>query len=145
MTKSERLQPVVDVAASRERDAAARLAEAQRLVAREAARLAELEAYRAEYARLARERTLPAERLGQTRAFLANLNRAIAQQAERVRAAEQRQAERRQTWMALRTRSAALEKVSERYAREEAADAARREQRDADERLQRRPVEEGRD
>lgn len=145
MTKSRRLRPVRDVASSRERDAASRLAEARSAAAREAARLKELEAYRAEYARMIDRQTLPAERLAGVRLFLANLNRAIAQQAERLRVAEQRQAGFHRAWMSLRTRALALDKVGERYAREEAAETARREQRDADEWAIRRPVEEERD
>ena len=140
MTKSKRLEPVSRVAENRERQAAIEMAEFRRFLDAQQARLDELNRYRADYAgqfESAGRQGLDAARAGDYRRILAQLGEAIAWQERRLAALRQDYERIRRHWTDSHTRSAALEKVMERYRAEERRDADRREQGVLDELAQR--------
>lgn len=133
------MRPVVQVAASREQEAAKLLGEAQREVALREARLNELLAYQTEYA--ARFETsggggLDMARLQDYRIFLVRLNEAIALQRRLVDAARMECEARRAMWLGTRQQAQAIDKAVDRFRRDEAHAQGRREQAEADERAQ---------
>lgn len=133
------MRPVVQVAASKEQEAARLLGDAQREVALREARLSELLAYQSEYA--ARFETsggggLDMARLQDYRVFLARLNEAIALQRRLVDAARVDCEARRACWLGTRQQAQAIDKVVDRFRRDEVRAQGRREQADTDERAQ---------
>lgn len=142
MTRSERLEPVVEYSESNEREAVRALGHARQALAEQERRLAELRGYLGEYqSQLVSEQggAVSADRLQEYQNFLSRLNAAIAQQAQRVAEAQRVCDARLQVWLAARTRVQALEKVVERLQGAERREADRAEQRDNDERALRRP------
>lgn len=144
MTRSERMQPIKHLADTRERDAGAGVAAARRVLEDREQQLAQLRAYRAEYAnRAAHEGAADAVRLQNYHAFLARLADAIRQQEELVAAARRDLERTTAEWHERRIEAASLGKVVERIADAEQKAAERREQRDSDERaLRARPPRE---
>ncbi|WJW74571.1 flagellar export protein FliJ [Thiohalobacter sp. IOR34] len=139
MSRSRRMRPVVEVADRREQQAARILGEARRRLQEEEAKLAQLIEYHADYARRLEAgsgASLSAARLQDFRLFLDRLAQAIRQQRERIERQRLDCEEKRLAWLATRSRSQALDKVVERYQREEQKAAARREQRESDEQAQ---------
>lgn len=133
MTRSKRMQPVVNVTANRERDAAQRFGECQQRVQAAEQRLDELIRYREEYTRqFADGGSLNAARLQDYRLFLDRLNRAVEQQRGFLERARAECAVLRQRWLDLHTRAQALDKVVERYRGEERNDQERRDQKETD-------------
>jgi len=146
MTKSDRLKPVSRVAESRERKAAVEMADFRRFLDAQRARLEELQCYRSDYVRQfehAGRQGLDAGRMLDYRRILAQLSEAIAWQERRLAVLRQDYEQIRRRWTDSRTRTAALEKVMERYRDEERRQTDRREQGELDERAQRpvRPLE----
>ena len=134
MTRSKRMQSVVEVTANREREAARRLGEAQNREQAAAQRLDELIRYREEYTRqFADNVSLPAARLQDYRVFLNRLNQAVEAQQKLLVRAEQDCAAQRSLWLEIHTRVKALGKVALRYRDAERSDHDRREQKDTDE------------
>ncbi len=140
MTRSKRMDPVVQVAESRERDAARQLGEWQGRLAQHEARLAELLSYRDDYARQFEStggNGLGAQRLQDYRAFLERLNSAVRQQEDVLAHTRGEIARLRSRWLDKRTHAKALDKVVERYREDERRAAERREQNESDERANR--------
>ena len=136
MTKSERLQPIVRVSESKERQAARMLAEALKRQQDVETRLKELQVYREEYEQLFQRNSrsgVGAEKLRDYRAFIAQLNQAIGYQEQKVSAAVTACAAARAAWLKTRTRCQALGKVVDGHRREERRGEERREQNDSDE------------
>lgn len=133
MTRSKRMQPVVEVTVQREREAAKRLGEAQQRVQAAEQRLEELARYRDEYTeQFANGGSLTAARLRDYRIFLDRLNQAVEQQRALVARAQQEAESYRQRWLDIRTRVQALGKVVERYRDEERSQHERRLQKESD-------------
>jgi flagellar FliJ protein len=133
MIRSKRMQPVVNVTANREREAAQRLGEGQQRVQAAEQRLEDLIHYREEYTQqFASGGSLNTARLQDYRIFLDRLNQAVDQQHQQVTLARQECAGLRQRWMALHTRAQALDKVVERYRGEERSDQEKRDQKESD-------------
>ncbi|MBI5041006.1 MAG: flagellar export protein FliJ [Gammaproteobacteria bacterium] len=134
MTRSKRMQPVVNVTANREREAAQRLGECQQRVQAAEQRLEELIQYREEYTRqFANGGSLNTARLQDYRIFLGRLNQAVEQQHVVLERAREECAALRQRWLDMHTRAQALDKVVERYRDEERSDQNRRDQKETDE------------
>lgn len=134
MTRSKRMQPVVNVTANREREAAKRLGECQQRIHAAEQRLAELIKYREEYTQqFASGGSLNTARLQDYRAFLNRLNQAVDQQGHQVAQVSHECEGLRQRWLALHVRAQALDKVVERYRGEERSEQDKREQKDSDE------------
>lgn len=133
MTRSKRMQPVVEVTVQREREAAKRLGEAQQRVQAAEQRLDELTRYRQEYTQqFAAGDSLTAARLQDYRVFLDRLNQAVEQQHAVLGRARQEADTQRQRWLDLHTRVQALGKVVERYRDEERSHHERRLQKESD-------------
>ncbi len=143
MSRAKRLQPVQRIADDNERRCAEKFSMAERRVAQCEAKLAELEQYRADYAKGFVERAkggLDAAGLRDYQAFLARLAEAARQQAfilEKSRA--DREAERMR-WQDAARRAKAMGHVVAGWKAEERFTEQRQEQRDTDERaLRHRP------
>ncbi|MEJ2645066.1 MAG: flagellar export protein FliJ [Gammaproteobacteria bacterium] len=137
MSRSKRMQPVVRVAEDRERQAARALGEAQRRLAENESKLAELIGYREQYSQsfnTAGGVGLDARRLHDYRVFLERLGTAISQQSELVEQLRLDCERSRRRWLETRTRAQALDKVTERYQQVERKAEERLEQHDSDER-----------
>lgn len=133
MTRSKRMQSVVEVTANSERESARVLAELQKRVLAAEQRYQELIRYRDDYTQqFASGGSLSVARLQDYRIFLGRLNQAVEQQQQLVERAQQDCAKQRQRWMAIHTRVQALGKVVTRYRDEERSDNERREQKDSD-------------
>jgi flagellar FliJ protein len=133
MTRSKRMQPVVEVTVQREREAAKRLGETQQRLQDAEQRLEELIRYREEYTQqFAAGDSLTAARLRDYRLFLDRLNQAVDQQRTLVARAQQEADAQRLRWLDMHTRVQALGKVVERYRDEERSHQERRLQKESD-------------
>jgi flagellar FliJ protein len=137
MSPSKRIKPVQQVAATRERDAARTMGHARQLLAQEEAKLVQLKQYHQEY--LARfqqvsSQGMSAAQLQEYRAFLSKLDDAIQQQEKVGATSVANHTTHRDNWKQKRTRTQALDKVVQRYRREERKSADRVEQKENDER-----------
>ncbi len=131
------MQPVVLVAAAKQQAAARRLGDCQREVDTRTARLTELLAYQAEYAQRFESSGgigLDMTRLQDYRAFLARLNDAISQQRQLVEAARSDYEKMKSHWLGTRQQAQAIDKVVDRFKRDEGRAYDRREQSETDER-----------
>jgi len=140
MSRSKRMQPVRRVAESREQAAVQKLGESQRVLDAQRAKLQELRAYRDQYTEAFRTSSgqgLDANRLQDFRVFLARLNEAIHQQEAIIAQCVCQHELTRQQWVEKRSHHQAIDKVIDRYQREEQRLRDRREQQEQDERAQR--------
>lgn len=130
------MQPVAKIAEHRERCDAREFGEARRQLAEMQHKLEELKNYRKEYAhRFETMGTdgLQAAQLCDYRTFLSRLSEAITQQENAIARFVTEMDECRETWLQSRSRAQALDKVVQRYQRQEQDAEQRREQREADE------------
>ena len=137
MTKSQRMKPLTRVATSRERTAAKELGEYRRTLAAAEAKYAELATYREEYSKQLQQSGgsgIDAQQMRDYRVFLARLNEAIVHQQASVDQHRREYERMRRVWSEARVRSKSLDKVVERYKKEESAIVERREQAESDER-----------
>lgn len=128
MKKSQRLEPVVKVAESREQQAARALGQAQTLQNQAEQRLAELKNYKEEYLRRFHtqgSRGMSAAQMEDYRRFLGKLDLAIAQQQQVAEQTARIVEAKRGHWHERHGKTRALDKVVERYQ----ADEQRREDR----------------
>ena len=139
MTRSERLTPVSQIAEKREQDAVKVMSDCQNAVDKNEKRLEELYQYRDEYrARMqqaGREGIDPAK-LNDYTVFIRKLDDAIAFQKEEISTSRRIYEQKKSEWMALRTRSQALDKVVDKYKKEERMQRDKQEQKEIDERAQ---------
>ena len=131
------MQPVVQVAASKEQAAARSLGDCQREIDARTARLTELLAYQAEYAQRFESsggQGLDMARLQDYRVFLARLNDAISQQRRLVEVARGEYEQTRSHWLGTRRQAQAIDKVVDRFKHDEVRAQGCREQAETDER-----------
>jgi flagellar protein FliJ len=140
MTRSKRMQPVAHVAHNRQQDAARQMGERQRQLDEHVNRLDELNSYRSEYTRRfeAGSDAMTGMNVRDYRLFLSRLNQAIEEQARRVEHARNELEQSRGQWTASRVHSDAINKVVDRFEKDERRQAERREQARNDEFGQRR-------
>ncbi|GMU68535.1 MAG: hypothetical protein AMXMBFR37_08680 [Steroidobacteraceae bacterium] len=137
MTRVKRMQPVVRAVGHEEDERAAALARADRLVHDAERRLADLEAYRAEYADGLGRRIaggISATGLRDYQAFLARLGQAIEAQAAIVADTRRTRGRAHEEWRRAAQRAKSVDHVVERWRAEERAALERREQNETDER-----------
>lgn len=140
MLRSERLEPVLDIAANNERQAALAFAAAGERVQEAEKKLADLERYAVEYRAALQARTtkgIDATQLRAFHGFIARLGDAIGQQGALVERARDEHALLRERWLEASRRTQAVGKVIEHATTEERRVFERREQHDNDERAQR--------
>ena len=140
MTRSKRMQPVQRVARNREQAAVQKLGQSQQYLDVQKAKLEELRAYRDQYARDFEATSgsgLDAARLQDYRVFLNRLGEAIRQQEALIAQCQNQHEQTRRQWVETRGHSQAIDKVVDRYRRQEDRDLNRKEQQEQDERAQR--------
>jgi len=141
MEKSKRMGPVVQVTESREEKAAREFGTCQRQLNEQQTQLEQLRGYYADYQRQLEARGRAGIVLAQvleTQRFLAQLEKAIAQQQQVVDQTARLCAQKRNLWLAARTRSEAVNKVVERIVAQEQRRADKREQKESDDLSQRK-------
>jgi flagellar FliJ protein len=136
MSPSKRLKPVQRFAHSKEQNAARNMGLARRNLEQEEQKLQQLKDYHQEY--VARFQVLAAEGMSATqlqeyRVFLAKLYEAVKQQEEIVTASMVNHNSHKNNWRQKHSRTQALNKVVDRYHRQEQQSADRREQKESDE------------
>ncbi|KFI21983.1 flagellar export protein FliJ [Nitrosococcus oceani] len=139
MTRSRRLYSLLRVAATQEQQAAKVLGETQHLFQQQQRQLGEMSDYREEYAQRCQsvgQKGISAQQLQQLQSFLARLDQAIYQQKQQVERSSQLLEQKRKGWFAVRSQVKALEKLQDRYQREERNLAAYHEQAEMDDRNQ---------
>ena len=134
MNKASRLEPLADYAASRETEAARRLAVTGRELKAKEAELEQLRSYLAEYRQRAELDTTDSTRWQNARAFLARLSDAVAFHEAEVAKAVERYRFEADRWRDSHQRSQTLDKVVERSQREERHASEKRDQAELDER-----------
>lgn len=139
--RSQRLQRVADIAGKRTDEAANALAERVRNLDAAKRQLLELQQFRRDYevmpAAPQGSGTSVAEMLNRQH-FVARIDSAIAQQQREVEERARQLAQARAAWLESRSRSAALDTVTQRYRGREQASEERAEQAALDERMQHR-------
>jgi flagellar FliJ protein len=141
MDKSKRMAPVVQVTESREEKAAREFGECQRQLTEQQNQLVQLKSYHLEYQRQLEVRGragMVVAQLLETQRFLAQLDKAIAQQQQLVEHTMRLCGQKRAVWLRARTRSEAVNKVVERMLGEEQRHAEKREQKESDDLAQRK-------
>jgi flagellar FliJ protein len=136
------MQPVQRIARGREEQAMHKLGQSQRFLDAQQARLEELRTYRDQYSRefaASGQSGLDVSRARDYRAFLSRLGEAIQQQEALVARSKSQHEQTRQRWVESRSHSQAIDKVIDRYRRQERQQLERREQLEHDECAQRTP------
>lgn len=142
MNRSTRLEPFARLADQRQQGAARSLQASREELARYEDRLQELRAYRNEYAsrfqKLGKAGS-SGENIKRFLGFIAQVDEGIRQLESLIPLARGRCDQRREEWLAARSRFRALDEVIARARTEEDRDRLRREQRESDERGQHGP------
>ena len=139
MKKSQRLEPVITVAKNREQKAAQAVGESRRILARNEAKLAELLAYRQEYAKRYEDTGrdgMEINRLNEFRQFLNRLNEAIASQRELIKAKLSELEKKNTMWNQTRVKHKSIDKIATRHRAEELREEDCRQQDESDDRSQ---------
>jgi flagellar FliJ protein len=135
-SRSDRLQPAVDQAQRRQKDALQRLAEHQQKLAHAEAQWEELKRYRRDYTLGAGGLTVSA--LLNRQQFVERIDQTIIQQGRLVERLQRQLEAARQRWLQARARESALDNVVERFRTQEEQREQRQEQAEVDERMQHR-------
>jgi len=136
-SRTQRLQPAVDLAHQRSEDALAELARQQQQLAKAEQQLEELERYRSEYA-IGGAEALSVSALLNRQGFVEKIDHAIRVQVAEV-ARQKRLLERvRDHWQQAHARESALDTVVAQQLEHERRAEDRREQAEVDERMQHR-------
>ena len=134
MQRSERMQSLVKLALNEENDAAKELAEAISNVEKQQSGLQELLDYRDDYTKKFHATTnTNALGMQQFSSFVAQLNQGIEHQKLVMIQVSQLVDEKRQKWIELHNRTRALDKVVEKYAKQEDMTKEKLEQKMLDE------------
>jgi flagellar protein FliJ len=133
-SRSERLQPAVDQAQRRQKDALQRLAEHQQKLAHAEQQLEELKRYRRDYSLSDGGLTVTA--LINRQQFVERIDQAIVQQGHMVERLQRQLDTARQRWLQAHARENALDSVVDRLRKQEEQREQRLEQAEVDERMQ---------
>lgn len=133
--RSARIAIVVELAQRKQDAAAARLREAQQIVALQIQKLQELNGYYDFYAQQAvgQHSGLRASTLSRSRTFLEKMYQAINSQKQQLMLAEHQTLEAREVWHQSYLKLQSLHELQQRYRAEESVEMDRREQRAIDE------------
>lgn len=136
MSRTRKLDPVIEVARKTSESELVKLGETNTLLQQEQNQLDDLMRYRDEYlARFRRDDPLlmSAKKALELRGFLAQLDQAIHAQQLQVNQSRQRVDRQQQNWLQARSKEQALDSLMVRYQADEQLKQQRREQRDNDE------------
>ena len=134
MIKSKRFEPIHEIASSSAKDLSRIMADAGRKVAELERQLEQLTTYRDEYVRNSTEANGPmdAVKLQNYRSFLDRLGEAMNQHQKSLDIARKEFDKRRAQWSEKRIEAESLNRVVDRFRKEEQSAADRREQREGD-------------
>ncbi|MGN6322350.1 MAG: flagellar export protein FliJ [Dyella sp.] len=135
-SRSDRLQPAVDQAQRRQKDALQRLADHQQKLAHAEQQLEELQRYRRDYSLADGGLTVSA--LLNRQQFVDRIDQAIVQQAKLIERLQRQLEGARERWLQAHARENALESVVDRLRKQESQREQRLEQAEVDERMQHR-------
>jgi flagellar FliJ protein len=135
-SRSDRLQPAVDQAQRRQKDALQRLADHQQKLAHAEQQLEELQRYRRDYSLADGGLTVSA--LLNCQQFVDRIDQAIVQQAKLIERLQRQLEGARERWLQAHARENALDSVVERLRKQESQREQRLEQAEVDERMQHR-------
>ncbi|HEX3914455.1 MAG TPA: flagellar export protein FliJ [Steroidobacteraceae bacterium] len=132
--KSKRFEPIHEIASNSAKDLSRIMGDAGRKVAELERQLVQLQAYRDEYVRNSSQSNgaMDAVKLQNYRSFLARLGEALNQHHKTLDNARQEFDKRRAQWSEKRIEAESLNRVVDRFRKEEQHDADRREQREGD-------------
>lgn len=138
--KSKRFEPIQEIAATSANDLSRAMAEAGRKVADMERQLGQLQSYRDEYVRNSTQSAgaIDAVKLQNYRSFLDRLGEALNQHLKSLDAARKEFEKRRAQWSEKRTEAETLNRVIDRFRKEEQYAADGREQREGDDAAMRR-------
>jgi flagellar protein FliJ len=133
MIKSKRFEPIHEIASSSAKDLSRSMAEAGRKVTELERQIEQLHAYRDEYVRNSQTNdAMDAVKLQNYRSFLDRLGEALSQQQKSLENARKEFEKRRASWSEKRIEAESLNRVVDRFRKEEQSAADRREQREGD-------------
>src|SRR5271168_4539993 len=134
MIKSKRFEPIQEIASTSAKDLSRAMAEAGRKVTDLEHQLEQLQAYRDEYVRNSTQSTgaIDAVKLQNYRSFLGRLGEALNLHLKSLDAARKEFESRRAQWSEKRIEAESLNRVVDRFRKEEQHAADRREQREGD-------------
>jgi flagellar protein FliJ len=135
MIKSKRFEPIQEIAATAAHDLSRVMAEAGRKVADLERQLQQLQNYRDEYVQNSTQSAgaIDAVKLQNYRSFLDRLGEALRQHLKSLDGARKEFDKRRAQWSEKRVEAETLNRVVDRFRKEEQHAANRREQREGDE------------
>jgi flagellar protein FliJ len=133
-SRSDKLQPAVDQAQRRQKDALQRLAEQQQKLAHAEQQLEELKRYRQDYS--LSDGGLTVSALLNRQQFVDRIDQAIVQQGQLIERLQRQMEAARQRWLQAHARENALDSVVERFRKQELQREQRLEQAEVDERMQ---------
>ena len=134
MIKSKRFEPIHEIASTSARDLSRHMGDAARKVAELERQLEQLQAYRDEYVRNSSQSNaaMDAVKLQNYRSFLERLGEALSQHHKSLDLARKEFDKRRAQWSEKRIEAESLNRVVDRFRKEERSAADRREQREGD-------------
>lgn len=134
MIKSKRFEPIHEIASTSAKDLSRIMADAGRKVSELERQLEKLQAYRDEYVRNCTQTdgAMDAVKLQNYRSFLDRLGEALNQQQKSLDIARKEFDKRRAQWSEKRIEAESLNRVVDRFRKEEQSAADRREQREGD-------------
>jgi flagellar FliJ protein len=134
MMKSKRFEPIQEIAATTAKDLSRTMAEAGRKVADLERQLEQLQTYRDEYVRNSTQSAgaIDAVKLQNYRSFLDRLGEALNQHLKSLDIARKEFEKRRAQWSEKRMEAESLNRVIDRFRKEEQYAADGREQREGD-------------
>jgi flagellar protein FliJ len=133
-SRSDRLQPAVDQAQRRQKDALQRLADHQQKLAQAEQQWDELKRYRQDYS--LSDGGLTVSALLNRQQFVERIDQAIVQQGRLIERLQRQVESSRERWLQANARENALDSVVERFRKQEEQREQRREQAEVDERMQ---------
>lgn len=136
MTRSQKLQPVVELARQETEKQVIQLAQANQQHNQAQKQLDDLRQYRQEYLQRFRQNdplVMPARKALELRNFLMQLDQAIALQEEQVKQFLVQATQQQQQWIKARSKQLAMQTLLERYQQAEIQQQQRQEQRLNDE------------
>jgi flagellar FliJ protein len=133
--KSKRFEPIQEIATNSANDLSRSMAEAGRKVADLEQKLGQLKTYRDEYVRKSAHSNgaIDAVKLQNYRSFLDRLGEALNQQMKLLEVAREEFEKRRAQWSEKRVEAESLNRVVDRFRKDEQHAADRKEQREGDE------------
>jgi flagellar FliJ protein len=133
MIKSKRFEPIQEIAETSAKDLSRAMADAGRKVTDLEHKLEQLQTYRDEYVRNSQSSgAIDAVKLQNYRSFLDRLGEALNQHLKSLDLARQEFEKRRSQWSEKRIEAESLNRVVDRFRKEEQHAADRREQREGD-------------